>query len=215
LFEARAKSFSGYSSQKTTRKLSSILTHHFYNLAKKTTATTFLVDTYLQKGKNFGERISNAFADVYAKGFDNVICIGNDCLELSLAQLEIAISQTEIGKVILGPTADGGTYLMGIPKAYFNQVSFSKIKWQTTQTFKNLHQLFLSQKANILETELLIDIDGEKDISSKNKVNSLIRLLIHFIQNSKTKQILSLSYLRSDLLYLSFPSLKGPPTLAI
>ncbi|HET8829174.1 MAG TPA: hypothetical protein VFM79_07515, partial [Pelobium sp.] len=64
-FEARAKSFSGFSSQKATRKISSILTHHFYALAQKTTAKTFLIDSFKQKGKSFGEKITNAFAAIY------------------------------------------------------------------------------------------------------------------------------------------------------
>ena len=74
-FEARAKSFSGFSSKKATQKISSVLTQHFYSLAKQTSADSFLIDSYHQKGKSFGERITNAFADIYAKGYENIICI--------------------------------------------------------------------------------------------------------------------------------------------
>ncbi|MDA9555087.1 DUF2064 domain-containing protein, partial [Pelobium sp.] len=127
-FEAKTKSLSFYQSKKATQKLSSVLTKHFYSLAKQTSAETFLIDTYHQKGKTFGERISHAFENVYAKGFENVICIGNDCPALDFNQLENAIEEVESGNPILGPAEDGGAYLIGIPKTLFDAKRFENIK---------------------------------------------------------------------------------------
>src|SRR6476661_6282352 len=105
-FEARVKSFSANSSKKATQLISNTLTHHFFDLVQQTTVDSFLIDSYHQKGKNFAERITSAFIDVYAKGYNNVICIGNDCPSLTLAHLEAAIKETEKGKVVLGPAKD-------------------------------------------------------------------------------------------------------------
>ncbi len=178
-FEARAKSLSGYSSQKATEKLSGILTRHFYNLSKKTTAETFLIDTYLQKGKSFGERIANAFADVYAKGYENVICIGNDCPTLNLEQLQNAVFETEKGNVVLGPTQDGGAYLIGIPKSQFNNVEFLNVKWQSRKTFKDLSKSF--DHKIVVELYLLTDIDSENDLLKYSNRNNLVLILLNEI----------------------------------
>ncbi len=213
-FEARAKSFSGFSSQKVTRKISSVLTQHFYQLAKQTTATTFLVDTFHQNGNGFGERIANAFADIYAKGFENVICIGNDCPALSLSQLQDAISQTEKGKVVLGPSQDGGAYLIGIPKNKFDKNGFSAIKWQTKQAFRNLIGLFKALNSSVFKSPVLKDIDSEKDLYSYFKENLLVKVLLDIINKLKPKNTLYLhiSFLRLTLSQ-TFPP-RGPPTVS-
>ena len=210
-FEARAKSFCGFSSKKATQKLSSILTNHFYKLAKQTNAETFLIDTYHQKGKSFGERIANAFADIFDKGFEHVICIGNDCPALSLSQLENAITQTEKGNVVLGPTVDGGAYLIGIPKAEFHKKDFQNIKWQSKKTYHYLYQSFTDKRSEIYEKELLSDVDGDKDILNLNKKLVLVQILLNVIQqfvcpkNQKNKYIASQDYHQQSLLF------RGPP----
>lgn len=211
-FEARSKSFCGFSSKKATQKLSSILTNHFYNLAKQTTAETFLIDTYLQKGKTFGERISNAFKDIYAKGYENVICIGNDCPDLSLELLQKSIEQVENNNVVLGPTFDGGAYLIGIPKENFELIKFQNINWQNTTTFKNLQNLFYP---DYIKLEVLVDVDYQHDFSFTKKDNPLLKVLLaiikSFINNSNSpKRPSKAVFFSIDSTYL-----KGPPRFSL
>ncbi len=209
-FEARAKSLSSHS-PKASQKLSAVLTQHFYHLASQTRAQTFLIDSHLQKGKNFGERITHAFADIYEKGFENIICIGNDCPSLSKEQLEFAIDQTESGNVVLGPTFDGGAYLIGIPKDYFHRDTFSKLKWQSHQTLEGLENLFMSLNVKIIETEFLNDLDEEKDIFISKTKTAIINLLQHLIQTfqSAVKQFHHQE--KTAFVFISLSSLKGPP----
>ena len=214
-FEARAKSFSNCSSQKTTHQISQVLTQHFYHLAQQSSADAFLIDSSIQKGKNFAERITNAFSDTYAKGYENVICIGNDCPALTLKQLEIAVEQVEKNKVVLGPTKDGGAYLISIPKSCFKAESFSQIKWQSSKTYEGLKNLFQSIRADVLETEIFSDIDQPEDIFNASNQTIITKLLAQLILNfadtfkSKAFQI-NIDYLKVD----SF-SLKGPPAFSI
>jgi glycosyltransferase A (GT-A) superfamily protein (DUF2064 family) len=210
-FEARAKSMSAISSKKATQKISIALTQHFYSLAKQTTADTFLIDTYHQKGKSFGERITNAFTEVYAKGYENVICIGNDCPELNLNQLQNAISETEKGNVVLGPTSDGGAYLIGIPKKSFEKTSFLNIKWQKRKTFKDLKTLYHS---SITELEIFTDLDSANSISSQNPKNRVIRLLNQIIQNFKSNLEVVKNPFILDFFFINRAFLKGPPVFA-
>lgn len=214
-FEARAKSFSAYSSQKATQQISQVLTQHFYKLAQQSSADTFLIDSYHQQGKSFAERITNAFNATYAKGYEHVICIGNDCPSLNLNLLENAIEQVENNKIVLGPTKDGGAYLIGVPKSQFNASAFEQIKWQSSQTYQSLKNLYQSIKADILETETLTDIDQPEDIlNSDNKtfiIKLLAQLILNFADNFTKKAIqLKLDYNKVDA-----SSLKGPPAFSI
>jgi len=214
-FEARSKSLSYLSSKTATKKISAYLTQHFYELSQKTTADTFLIDTYHQNGKTFGERIANAFSDVYDKGYENVICIGNDCPNLTLENLQNALAETEKGNVVLGPTKDGGTYLMGVPKEYFNKSTFEEVEWQTKKTYQNLISLFKISKSPISITNILFDIDNGKDFYNYFKENILVKVFINIIKNLEPKNTLHhiLSFLR---LILSQTLLfRGPPAVSI
>ena len=210
-FEARAKSMSAISSKKATQKISIALTQHFFTLAKQTSAETFLIDTHHQKGKTFGERITNAFVDVYAKGYENVICIGNDCPELNLSQLQNAILETEKGNIVLGPTRDGGAYLIGIPKKSFNKAHFLNIKWQKRKTFKDLKNLYHS---SIIELEIFTDLNSANAISAANPKNTVIKFLHHIIQNFKSNlEVIKTSFI-IDFFFVNRAFLKGPPLFA-
>ena len=214
-FEARAKSFSAYSSQKATQQISKILTHHFYQLAQQTSADAFLIDSYHQQGKSFAERITNAFSETYAKGYENVICIGNDCPSLTLNLLENAIKEVESNKIVLGPTKDGGAYLIAIPKNQFNTSAFTQVKWQSTQTYNNLKNLYQSVKADILETEILIDIDKPEDILNSDDSTYIIKLLVQLIINFADKFIQNIFQLKLNANKVDALSLKGPPAFSI
>lgn len=179
--EASVKSFCSYSSNEASKKISSILTNHFLELTKNTDADAYLIDSYKQKGSNFGEKIANAFNNAYKSGYKNVICIGNDCPDLTLSHLNYTIDKVQKGKVVLGPTTDGGVYIIAIPYQHFNKNNFQNIKWQTSKTFKNLGSLF--NKACLVQTEVLSDIDCATDLLNYKVNNALIRTLLAFIEN--------------------------------
>lgn len=214
-FEARAKSFSAYSTKKATQQISKVLTHHFYQLAQQTSADAFLIDSYHQQGKSFAERITNAFSATYAKGYENVICIGNDCPWLTLNLLENAIKEVESNKIVLGPTKDGGAYLIAIPKNQFNAFTFKQIKWQSTQTYKNLKNLYQAVQADILETEILTDIDQPEDILNADNRTYIIKLLAQLILKFADKFTQNVFQLKLGANKVDASSLKGPPAFSI
>lgn len=214
-FEARAKSLSYLSSKKTTKKISAYLTQHFYKLSQQTTADTFLIDTYHQNGETFGERLANAFSDIYAKGYENVICIGNDCPNLTLVNLQNSLKETEKGNIVLGPTRDGGAYLIAIPKKHFDKSIFKEVKWQTKNTYQNLISLFSLLKSSVYETQVLFDIDNGEDFSNYFKENILVKVFIHIIKKLEPKNTLHLTQLFLRLILSQTLLFRGPPSLSI
>lgn len=214
-FEARAKSFSPYSSQKATQEISKVITQHFYQLAQQSSADTFLIDSVHQQGNNFAERITNAFEIAFAKGYENAICIGNDCPSLTLNLLEDAIKQVESKKIVLGPTKDGGAYLIAIPKSRFNASGFEQIKWQCSQTYHSLKSLFQSVNAEILEIETLSDIDRPEDILNSDNSTFIIKLLNQIIINFAVGFIQNACRLTLECNKVNTPSLRGPPAFSI
>ena len=123
----------------------------------------FFLTEKQQFGADFGERMANAFTAVFAKGFTNIIAVGNDCLTLSKTDLFNAANALNAGSnAVLGNTPDGGAYLIGLQKTTFDALNFQKIEWQTPSVFaafssllaeKNLKTLYLIEKNDIDSVE--------------------------------------------------------------
>ncbi len=126
----------------------------------------FLFSEEQQKGATFGERYTNAIQFVYEQGFENVITIGNDTPELQTSQLINTAQKLEKNPIILGPSKDGGYYMMGLNKSQFSIETFLKLPWQTSQLTKHISRLLAVKKVKIVFLKMLTDIDAISDIKS-------------------------------------------------
>lgn len=68
-----------------------------------------------QRGAGLGERMENAFDDLFAEGAGRVVLIGTDIPTLPFACIEGAFAALEAPDVVtIGPVDDGGYYLLGL-----------------------------------------------------------------------------------------------------
>ena len=72
----------------------------------------------IQQGIDIATRVQNAFKKVFKLGFEHVLIIGSDCLELDERIIRLAFRQLEHFDSVLGPTKDGGFYLLGMNDLY-------------------------------------------------------------------------------------------------
>jgi radical SAM protein with 4Fe4S-binding SPASM domain len=80
-----------------------------------------------QRGAHLGERLANVFADLFADGAATVIIVNSDSPALPaeylrqafarLAEPDLCSSPCPPGRVVLGPSTDGGFYLIGTDSA--------------------------------------------------------------------------------------------------
>ncbi len=118
----------------------------------------------LQSGYHPGERLTNAFKQT--KEYDKKILIGPDCPGLTLEIIEQAYQALDYHDVVIGPTKEGGYYLIGFTQ--FVPEVFDHIPWGTDQvlleTLKTLQQKRLLYKLlpTLHEVETLVDWEGEK-----------------------------------------------------
>lgn len=134
------------------------------NIVKKTGLPYFHFNEAQQVGANFGERFTNAIQAVYNQGYNSVITIGNDTPHLTSKHILKTVEKLKIHHVILGPSTDGGFYLMGLKKQQFNPDVFLKLPWQTTNLNRSISKILASKKSNIHYLEVLTDIDNASDI---------------------------------------------------
>ena len=119
-----------------------------------------------QRGSNFAERLTHSIQEAFRNGYERIIAIGNDTPALSvnhLYQAEKALSHKDI---VLGPSKDGGIYLLGLKKKTFATLSFGKLSWQTNQLLNEFIHFITQQKWSFHTLEPLADIDNVKDFFS-------------------------------------------------
>lgn len=134
--EAQAKPLAFNESK--AEKLAALTIQQAKNKASASGLPVFHLSEKQQRGETFGERFSNAFQDIFNKGFDSVIAIGNDCLEISTENLLFTANKLVENPLVLGETHDGGVYILGLQRDIFHQLDFSRITWQSENVFKEL-----------------------------------------------------------------------------
>ena len=68
----------------------------------------------MQRGDDLGQKMENAFADAFDMGYKRVVLTGTDIPELKADTINAAFDMIDLNDIVLGPTADGGYYLIGM-----------------------------------------------------------------------------------------------------
>src|SRR3954449_6085957 len=93
-----------------------------------------------QRGDKFGERLYLAVEDLFKCGFESVCLIDSDSPTVSAENFSEAVellSRTE-DRVVLGPSDDGGYYLIGVKKPH--QHLFEQVDWSTERVLNQTVQ---------------------------------------------------------------------------
>ena len=182
-------------------------------ISHKSNIPYFVYDELVQKGATFGEKISEAIQSIYAKGFDSVIVLGNDCLELQLTHLQLAHSKLQDNDFVVGPDYNGGAYLIGISKQVFQRTAFENIKWQTQFALQSLVAYCDSTTTFLLPQ--LYDVNDTATFQRVlNTLGFKTRLKI-YLQTLLYQEQESYFFLQSVLISFnnSFVKYRGPPQL--
>jgi rSAM/selenodomain-associated transferase 1 len=128
---------------------------------------------YSQQGNDLGERMLNAFNMVFDAGYRKIILVGTDVPGITADLMNHALDYLENYDCVVGPSEDGGYYLIGLSTVLPNL--FDGIAWSTDLVFgKTVEKLENEYKSYFL-MEKLIDIDTKEDLDDwKNAYKSSI-----------------------------------------
>ncbi len=122
-------------------------------------------DKYLQQGDDLGERMSAAFRNIFLQNDESVlqkvVIIGSDCPALTPDILEMAFTILGESDVVVGPTFDGGYYLLGMKE--YHPALFENISWSTDAVYQETNDKSRLLQLNIADLPTLSDIDNEAD----------------------------------------------------
>ena len=188
------------------RQLFQFLNKNIESTAIKSGLPYFIIET--QVGTTFGERLGAAIKEVFEKGYENVITIGNDCPELTESVLQASAEILRDSSSIIGADQHNGAYLIGLSKDRFDYDKFIQIRWQSKMTVEDLKSYFLKyqllpQAADINDA---IDLFKYLKLAPKTfrKAIYFISKTIAFTSNNHTGLILGQQTSAP-------PILRGPP----
>lgn len=115
-----------------------------------------------QAGADLGRRMEHYFRRALAAGADRVLLIGSDSPTLSLDRITAALTALAEHEVVLGPTEDGGYYLVGAAGQVADM--FRDIPWSTPEVWNATRDRLEGQGINWHALPELYDVDDRKDL---------------------------------------------------
>lgn len=114
-----------------------------------------------QRGENLGQRMQQAFRDAFVDGYQRVVIIGSDCGQLTYAHLQQAYDTLKSNDVVIGPSEDGGYYLLGMSR--YLPVLLDDKSWGTETVFEQTISDCNAYNLDWHAMEQLNDVDTKAD----------------------------------------------------
>lgn len=117
-----------------------------------------------QNGLNLGEKMNNAMQEIFYTGYNRVVLIGSDIPSVRAINIKRAFYLLNHSDVVIGPSEDGGYWLIGMKKFISEVFNIPESKWGDSSvldsTVKKLKDSGIIY--NLIDT--LQDLDTPDDI---------------------------------------------------
>jgi rSAM/selenodomain-associated transferase 1 len=112
-----------------------------------------------QRGDKFGERLLCATRDILACGYGSVCLIDSDSPTVPAAAFQQAVRELtrEGDRIVLGPSHDGGYYLIGLKQAHAKV--FENITWSTSSVCEETLERAREAGLEVVMLPLWYDVD--------------------------------------------------------
>lgn len=120
----------------------------------------------VQKGKDLGERMKNAFLKGFENGYERIVLIGSDLPDINATHIQNGLGALENSEVVFGPAEDGGYYLIGMSK--MNNNVFQNKPWSQSHLLSETLSELKQNNTTFSTLEVLNDIDTFEDLEVSN-----------------------------------------------
>ncbi len=114
-----------------------------------------------QRTGDLGQRMAGAFDAAFHEGCERVVLVGTDVPDLSAAQLTAAFTALESHDVVLGPSSDGGYWLVGLKRRLD---LFSDMAWGNHRVLENTLRRVRRLGLRHARLKVLHDLDTPEDL---------------------------------------------------
>ena len=151
----------------------------FYTDTSKDTMAAWLgksFDYQQQCSGNIGRRMDDAFTLTFRHTSDSVILVGSDIPELTTEILTEAFISLQTSDSVIGPSHDGGYYLIGFRAQNAEQMiktAFNRIPWSSAEVLGTSIQRMEDSGYSYSLLQTLHDIDRPEDIHVAKRMKLL------------------------------------------
>ena len=122
----------------------------------------FSLALQMQAGADLGERMQSAMEQTL-ETCRHALLIGSDCIDLSAADIDLALAKLVAGyDVVLGPAHDGGYYLIGLSRLH--RQLFADIAWGTDRVLLVTRERAAQLELKLFELPVRRDLDRPEDL---------------------------------------------------
>ena len=150
--------------------------------------------TYIpQTGTDLGERLASATQWAAKHGYTKILLVGSDSPTLPLSHISEALTQLDSRDVVIGPSTDGGYYLIGFSARNVTTIVpsvFEDIAWSTADVFRQTVARIYSIKATVGLLPPWYDVDTAEDLAFLHAHISAMRLADGTVQAIRTESVL-------------------------
>lgn len=118
-----------------------------------------------QRGDGFGERLLTTAQDLFQCGFASVCLIDSDSPTVPTEAFAAAVDalQRPGDRIVLGPSHDGGYYLIGLKQAH--AAVFENISWSTASVLSETVAAIQRTGVELVTLPLWYDVDDAESLS--------------------------------------------------
>ncbi len=117
-----------------------------------------------QMGDDLGERLYNGFKKIFGQGYDSAIALASDIPDLPEAILDESLKKLTEYNSVIGPSFDGGYYLIGLRKDSASKNLFQGIAWSTETVFNETMKKIKQGKISCHALTPWGDVDQVSDL---------------------------------------------------
>lgn len=147
-----------------------------------------------QLGADLGERLTSATQWATEQGYTKILLVGSDSPTLPTAYILKASTRLDSRDVVIGPSTDGGYYLIGFSTTNIAMTVpfiFEEIAWSTADVFQQTVARIQSLKASLGLLPPWYDIDTAEDLAFLQAHISAMRLVGETVQAARTESLLT------------------------
>jgi len=145
----------------------------------------------VQRGRNLGERLHQAFASLFDAGYGRVVIVGTDTPWMGSRRIARAFAVLDAADVVIGPTSDGGYYLVGARRLCPQM--FRGIPWSTSQAFGKTLEALEKIHASYRLLPRDFDLDRPEDLERTAELlrrdATLAPALARFLKKFKREKV--------------------------
>ncbi|RKU27617.1 glycosyltransferase [Candidatus Poribacteria bacterium] len=146
-----------------------------------------------QMGADLGERLTSATQWAAKQGYTKILFVGSDSPTLPISYISQAITLLDSRDTVIGPSTDGGYYLIGFSAAALTTTVphvFEEIAWSTADVFQQTVTRIREAEVTLGLLPPWYDIDTPEDLAFLHAHISAMRLAGDTVQAVRTESLL-------------------------